>query len=122
MNKVWTQKKVALNMASPLIANNLVFGLSHYASGRFFCLNPLDGKILWQGEPRTAQNAMFLSFKNHVLALSNHGKLNIFPSSGKEFKDVASYTVSDNQTWAPPVLLNDGLLIKDSQYLTYWNL
>ena len=122
VNKVWSQKKVALNMASPLIANNLLFGLSHYGSGRFFCINPTDGKIFWQGDPRTAQNAMFLSFKNHVLALTNHGKLNIFLSSGKEFKNVASYKVSDDQTWAPPVLLNDGLLIKDSQNLTYWNL
>ena len=122
VTKEWTQRKVALNMASPLLANGLVFGLSQYSSGTFFCINPSDGNILWQGNPRTARNAMFLSFKNHVLSLTDHGKLNIFLSSGKEFKSVASYSVSNDQTWAPPVLLNDGILIKDTQNLIYWNL
>jgi outer membrane protein assembly factor BamB len=121
LHKPWIQKDVALNMASPLISNHLLFGLSHYGLGRLFCINPKTGKILWQGPPRTAQNAMFLSFRDHVLALTNNGNVKIYLNSENAFQIVANYKVSDTQTWAPPVLLKQGLLIKNSQNLTLWN-
>jgi outer membrane protein assembly factor BamB len=37
------------------------------------------------------------------------------------YKKVASWKVSDNRTWAAPVLLKEGILIKDQEYLTYWS-
>ena len=99
---------------------NLLYGLSHYDKGRFFCLDTETGKLLWTGPGRTGQNVMFLAIPGYVLALVSHGELNILKAAGDEFKKVASYEVADSQTWAPPVLLKGAILVKDHNQLTRW--
>ena len=59
--KVWSQKKVALDMASGVMNGDLFYGLSHYGRGRIFCLDTKSGDVRWQGPGRTGQNAAFLS-------------------------------------------------------------
>ncbi|MFP6739915.1 MAG: PQQ-binding-like beta-propeller repeat protein, partial [Planctomycetota bacterium] len=44
VKKRWSQKKVALDMASAIVNGNLLYGLSHYDKGRFFCLDIETGK------------------------------------------------------------------------------
>jgi len=107
-------------MASAIVAEGLVYGLSHYGQGRLFCLDPGNGEILWQGSPRTGPYATFLSFSGHVLTLSHQGRLVIFKASPKGFQSVASYALSESSTWAAPVLLKDGILVKDAETLSLW--
>ena len=83
VSKTWSQKELALDMASAIVAEGLLYGLSHYGQGRLFCLDPDKGKILWQGSPRTGPYATFLSFPGHVLTLSHQGRLTIFKTSAK---------------------------------------
>ena len=118
VNKLWSQKQVALNMASPLIANQYLFGLSHYGLGRLFCINPKNGEILWLGNPRTAQNSTFLSFDQHILNLTNHGQIQILRASKDRLHEIANYKIA-GQTWTPPVLTSNGLLIKNTENLSY---
>ena len=120
VSKTWTQKELALDMASAIVADGFLYGLSHYGQGRLFCLDPANGKILWQGSPRTGPYATFLSFSGHVLTLSHQGRLTVFKASSKGFQSVASYALSDNSTWAAPVLLKDGFLVKDADTLSLW--
>ena len=121
VKKRWSQKKVALDMASAIVNGDLLYGLSHYDKGRFFCLDMETGEIRWMGPPRTGQNVMFLAIPGYVLALVSHGELHILTASGEGFKKVASYEVADSQTWAPPVLLKGSILVKDHETLTRWD-
>jgi YVTN family beta-propeller protein len=118
----WHQEKVALDMSSAIINGDYLYGFSHYDSGRLFCLDPKTGEIMWTGPPRTGQNVMFLSAPGQIAALINNGELRILSGTPKEYRQLASYRVADDNTWAPPVLLRDGLLIKDLQHLTKWSL
>ena len=118
----WHQKKVALDMSSAVINGDFLYGFSHYDSGRLFCLNPKTGDVLWTGPPRTGQNVMFLSASGLVAALINKGELRILSASPQQYQQVATYRVAEDRTWAPPVLLKDGVLIKDHQRLTMWSL
>ena len=120
VSKTWTQKELALDMASAIVADGFLYGLSHYGQGRLFCLDPENGKILWQGSPRTGPYASFLSFPGHVLTLSHQGRMSIFKASPKGFQSVASYLLSESSTWAAPVLLEDGILVKDAEALSLW--
>jgi hypothetical protein len=63
---------------------------------------------------------MFLSFPGHIAALVNNGELRIVAATGDNYQPVASYRVSDQDTWAPPVLLPNGVLIKDKDTLAFW--
>lgn len=116
----WHQPKVALDMSTAVLNNGLLYGFSHYNSGQLFCLNPDHGEIKWQSRGRSGQNVTFLSIPGHILALINDGELKIFSATGTDTKEVASYRVSKSPTWAPPVVLSDGFLIKDREFLTRW--
>ena len=56
------------------------------------------------------------------ISLANDGQLQIIVARGDRFEKVASYRVSENDTYAPPVLLKNGVLVKDSRTLTRWAL
>lgn len=118
----WYQKKVALNMSSAVVNGDLLYGFSHYGRGRLFCLDTRTGEVLWQGPGRTGENVAFLAIPGHVVALINDGELKIIAASGDRFETVASYRVAESPTWAPPVLLASGILVKDRQTLTLWSL
>ncbi|WP_417735608.1 PQQ-binding-like beta-propeller repeat protein [Rosistilla oblonga] len=117
----WFQKDVALDMSTAVINGNLLFGFSHYKAGQLFCLDTETGEVLWRGPGRTGANVAFLSIPDHVIALFDGGRLQVIKATGKGLEEVASYRVAGSETWAPPVLLGTGLLIKDQQSLTLWS-
>lgn len=118
----WHQEKVALDMSSPVVNGELLYGFSHYGRGRLFCLDVKSGEVLWQGPGRTGENVAFLAIPGHVVALVNDGELKIIAAGGDRFETVASYRVGETSTWAHPVLLDDGVLVKDGQTLVRWSL
>lgn len=121
VKELWFQKEVALDMSSAVINGKHLFGLSHYGKGRIFCLDPSSGAVLWQGPGRSGANATLLSVKGHVLALLDNGELQVVRGSSSGYEKIASYRVTQNATWAPPVLLENGILVKDVKTLTYWS-
>lgn len=122
VSETWYQEKVALDMSSAVIREGLLYGFSHYDRGRIVCVDTRDGKILWAGPPRTGENVAFLTTADHVIALINNGQMQVLKASGEAYEKVATYQVADSPTWAPPVLLPSGLLIKDRDRLTFWSL
>jgi len=118
----WHQKEVALNMSAAVVNGDLLYGFSHFGLGRLFCLDTKTGEVLWQGPGRTGENVAFLAIPGHVVALVNDGELKIMAANGDRFEKVASYRVSESPTWAHPVLLENGILVKDDQTLTLWSL
>ena len=121
----WHQESVALDMSSAVINDNLWYGFSHYDRGRIFCLDPKTGEVLWKGPGRTGENVAFLAIPGHVVALINDGELQILAARGDHIDKVATYRVAEDSTystWAPPVLLQGGILVKDKKTLTLWSL
>ncbi len=114
----WHQRKVALDMSSAVVNGDLLYGFSHYDTGRLFCLDTKTGEVLWQGPPRTGANVAFLSVPGHVVALLSDGRLQIIAARGDRFETVATYRVSESPTWAPPVLLEHGVLVKNNRTVT----
>ena len=122
VDELWHQDELALDMSTAVINDGRLYGMSHYGRGRFFCLDMTTGEILWQGPGRTGDNVMFLSIPGHVVALINDGQLKIIAADARRFDTVATYQVADSETWAPPVLLEGGFLIKDERTLAFWSL
>ncbi|MCH2209761.1 MAG: PQQ-like beta-propeller repeat protein [Fuerstiella sp.] len=117
----WSQNKIALDMSTAVINGDLLYGFSHYGKGRLFCVNAGTGEILWQGPGRSGENATFLSLPGHVAALTDNGKLQIITADGGKSAIAASWSVADDRTWAPPVMLPNGILVKDHDTLTRWS-
>jgi outer membrane protein assembly factor BamB len=118
----WHQEQVALDMSSAVVNGDLLYGFSHYDSGRLFCLDIKTGEVLWQGPGRTGSNVMFLAIPGYVVALIDDGQLQIIAARGDRYEKTASYRVSDGDTWAPPVLFDGAVLTKDLQTLSLWSI
>lgn len=116
----WYQEKVALDMSSAVMNDGLLFGFSHYGSGRLFCVDSDSGEVLWQGPGRSGQNVTFLSVPGNVLALVDDGRLIVIKVDREKYDPARTYRVADGETWAPLVLLKQGMLIKDKTSLTRW--
>ncbi len=121
VKEIWHQDKVALDMSSAVANGDLLYGFSHYGFGRLFCLDTKTGQILWQGPGRTGENVTFLAIPHYVVALINNGEVKIIKASGDGLDEEASYRISETPTWAPPVLLKNGFLVKDHETLTRWS-
>jgi outer membrane protein assembly factor BamB len=107
-------------MSSAVVNDGLLFGFSHYNKGQLFCIDVDSGDILWKGPGRSGQNATFLAVPRFVLVLFDDGQLQAVPVDRQQYRSVASWAVSDRPTWAPPVLLQNTLLIKDRTHLVAW--
>ena len=121
VNRLWHQRKVALDMSTAVINGDHLYGMSHFKMGQIFCLDPRDGTIRWLSEGRIGQNVAFLALEGHVAALRANGELRIIAADPAAYRARAAYRVAPDQTWAPPVLLDSKILIKDLNRLTLWS-
>lgn len=119
---VWKNTDVGMYMNSPVLAGNLVFGLSHKRRGQFFCLDAASGKTLWTDEGGRGDNAAMLLAGGFMVSLTSDADLIVSAASASGLDAVRTYKVADSQTWAHPVLVRGGVLIKDATTLGFWAL
>ena len=117
----WHQRGVSLNMASALINGDSLYGKSHLKRGQFFRLDPKTGEPIWLGPARMGEYATFLSIPGHVLVLKDDATLEVLKADAEDYERIAVYPVAESPTWAAPVLLRNGFLIKDRSKLFKWS-
>ncbi|MBC9866311.1 MAG: PQQ-binding-like beta-propeller repeat protein [Opitutae bacterium] len=118
----WHRRDISLNMASAVVSGNSLYGKSQFKRGQFFRLDIVSGKTIWLGPPRMGDYAAFLTFPGHILVLKDNAILEIFAAGEPDYRPIASYQVADSPTWAAPVLLSHGVLVKDRTKLLHWSL
>jgi RNA polymerase sigma factor (sigma-70 family) len=112
--QVWKSKDdLKLYYSSPVVADDLVFGMSTKNGGCFFCLDAKNGKTRWESEGRQGGYASIVNLGSVLLYLKDRGQLHVVKPSGTAFETIAEYRVSDRGTMAHPVFLGDRILIKD---------
>jgi RNA polymerase sigma factor (sigma-70 family) len=111
---VWKARgDLKLYYSSPVVAGDLVFGMSTKSGGCFFCLDAKSGTTLWESDGRQGGYASILNLGNVLLFLKDRGQLLVVKPSAAAFEPIAEYRVSDRATMAHPVFLGDRILIKD---------
>ena len=118
---VWRNDDVALYMSSPVAKGDLLFGFSHYKKGQLFCLDLRTGATQWTGEPRQGDNAAVLTAGENLIFLKDDAEMIIAGATGKGFEPLRRYTVAESPTWAHPLILRDGVVIKDATTLARWS-
>jgi outer membrane protein assembly factor BamB len=119
---VWQTKEVSLYMTNGVVADGVLYGLSHLNAGQYFGLDLSTGAVLWTSEPRQAENAAMVSAGQIIFALEDDGELVVTRASRSGFDVVKRYAVADSATWAQPAISGDRIYVKDLAHLTLWTL
>lgn len=119
--KVWEVGDISMYMSSPLYIDGKIVGMSHRKQGQLFVIDAKLGSILWTSPGKMAETAAFVGNEEAILLLKDDGEIQIFPSRGKRFDPIRTYNVSSSTTWAHPVPVTSGLLIKNDDSLILWN-
>jgi len=116
--KVWQISELTMRFSSPVQKGNLIFGFTNRNGGMFFCVDAESGKTLWSSEPKQGDNAVILISGDLLFLLKNNAELVIARASGTGFEPLHTYQVSDNATYANPLMLSKAIVIKDNTTLS----
>jgi outer membrane protein assembly factor BamB len=118
---VWRNSAVSMYMSSPVIKEDMIYGFSHYKKGQFFCIDARTGATQWTSPPRQGDNAALLLAGDNLLLLKDSAELIVAQAGSKAFALIRHYTVAESPTWAHPLVLRDGVVIKDATSLAMWS-
>jgi outer membrane protein assembly factor BamB len=116
----WNNDEVSSYLSSPVLQGDRLFGLSHRQKGQFFALDARSGKTLWKSDGRQGENAAVLAAGPVLFLLTTDARLLVASASAPTFQVLATYTVAESPTWAHPVVVAGGFLVKDAEGLTLW--
>ncbi len=119
-DKIWENKEVSPQYASPVASGERMFGYSHRQKGQYFALDMTAGQTLWTGDGKQAESASLTLAGGYLWALSTRGELIVVRESEKQFQPAARYLVAPSPVWAAPVLLTQGVLVKSETQLRFW--
>jgi outer membrane protein assembly factor BamB len=115
--EVWRAQRLPLHMTTPVIAGDLLIGVSSRKRGCFFCLDARTGKTLWETSGRLEGTAAVVNAGNVWLTLTSQGKLMAIRPNAREFDLIAEYDVADPPIYAHPVFLGNQILIRGATTL-----
>jgi outer membrane protein assembly factor BamB len=119
--ELWNNQDVSMYMSSPVLTGDLLFGFSHKNKGQFFCIDAQTGATKWIGEPRQGDNAAIVLAGERLFLLKDDAELIVAKAGGKAFEPIRRYRVADSATWAQPLILEKGIVIKDAESLAFWS-
>jgi outer membrane protein assembly factor BamB len=117
--ELWSNPDNGVQFNSPVLKGGQIYGLSQ--KGVVFCLDAKDGKTLWTTELGGRGFGSIVDAGSVLLALTPKGELAVFEPSDKEYKNLASYKVTETETYAYPVAAGNGLFVKEKDSLLLWN-
>jgi outer membrane protein assembly factor BamB len=117
--EAWTNKKAAMNFASPVVAGNHVYGIG--PSKNVICVDAATGEIAWEktGVIQTSADragGAFIVFGPNILLLTDSGELVMFAADPKEYREVGRTQVS-GKTWCNPAYADGRLYLRDEREL-----
>jgi outer membrane protein assembly factor BamB len=120
--EVWHNTDLPMYMSSPVVDGRFVYGFGSKRKGQLFCLDAQTGTAQWTTEGRGGTNAALQMAGPNLIALTTDGELLVVRRTPDKYDELRRYKVADAQTWAQPVLVPGGILIRDAKVLTLWAL
>jgi outer membrane protein assembly factor BamB len=108
-----------------VLKDGFVYGISK--SDSLFCINSESGATTWtsslgrRGRGRSGYGSI-VDAGSVLFALTPAAQLVVFQPNGEEFKQVASYKISESETHAYPIVAGNRVFIKDDDSVTLWTI
>jgi outer membrane protein assembly factor BamB len=119
LETVWSNPEVASYLSTPVLEGGKLYGLSHKKKGQWFCVDAATGKTLWLSEGRAAESAAILAGGGALFFLDTSGTMTVAAADAAAFRPLRTWKVAESATWAHPVVLDGGVLVKDVDTLAF---
>ena len=113
LENVWTNTDVGSYLSTPVVEGGRIYGLSYKKKGQWFCVDLTTGKTLWLTDGRQGESAAILTGAGVLFALDTEGSLTVAKADAAGWRPLRKWSVAASATWAHPVVLSDGILVKD---------
>jgi outer membrane protein assembly factor BamB len=118
--QVWHNTDLPMYMSSPVADGRFLYGFGSKRKGQLFCLDAETGTAKWTTEGRGGTNAALQMAGAHLVALTTDGELLVVRRTPDKYDEVKRYKVAESETWAQPVLVPGGILVRGASVLTFW--
>ncbi len=119
--QAWAQADAVTYMNTPVVSQNMLYGLSIKKKGQYFCIDLADGKTRWLSEGKEAEHASLISAGDSLFIFTDDAKLIVAKGGGQGFEMIRRYEVASSPVWAHPILLDRQILVKDATTLALWS-
>lgn len=116
--QAWKNAEVTMYTSSPVVADGRIYGLSSKRRGQFVALDAATGALKWASVGRDGNHASILLAPRHVMFLTDGGALIAARRASDTYVEDKRYEVGASATWSLPVLLADGLLVREAAGVT----
>ena len=120
--QLWNNTDLPMYLSSPVVDGTFIYGFGSKRKGQLFCLDAATGATKWATEGRGGTNAALQSAGPNLVVLTTDGDLLVVRRTPERYDELTRYKLADAQTWAQPVLVPGGILIRDAKVLTLWTL
>lgn len=128
---LWSNRDSSVIYNTPVVQDGLLFGLSE--RNEVFCIDAETGKSLWTqrmaggggggggfGGRGSGGYGSIVAAGPVLFALTPAAQLVVFKPDRTKYQEVASYRVASGNTYAYPVVTNEGVYVKDRDSVTFW--
>ena len=119
--QLWRNADVTMYTVSPVFADGMIYGMSNKRRGHFVALDVENGAVKWATQGRDGNHASILQTKEHLLFLTDGGVLIVARRTPEGFKEEKRYELATRATWSLPVLLPDGVLVRETDRVVKLN-
>jgi outer membrane protein assembly factor BamB len=112
--QIWRNADVTMYTVSPVFAEGVIYGMSNKRRGHFVALDAENGAVKWATQGRDGTHASILQTRDHLLFLTDGAVLIVARRTPEGFKEEKRYELGTSATWSMPVLLPDGLLVREA--------
>lgn len=112
--QLWKNPDVTMYTVSPVFIDGVIYGMSNKRRGQFVAVRASDGGLKWSTQGRDGNHASILQANGHVLFFNDGGVLIVGRRTAEGVTEEKRYDTGVSATWAQPILLADGILVRDA--------
>jgi outer membrane protein assembly factor BamB len=112
--QLWKNVDVTMYTVAPVLADGIIYGMSNKRRGQFVAVRASDGWLKWSTTGRDGNHASILQHGEHLLFMTDGGVLIVARRTAEGFAEERRYEISQSPTWSVPVMLPDGMLVRDA--------